>query len=107
MTDDLPGVGDVTEPDYLAAAVESALEMRKQRAKRDFYDRFKKEAGARVPVLRQERDEAIWHLFHDAGMSAVAIADALTAALVEQGTPGAGVSHDTVRNIANRPGNET
>lgn len=92
---------------FLGAAVDSAVEMLKQRAERDFHDRFKKEAAAKVPVLRQKRDDAIWHLYHDQHMTTTAIADALRAALVARGVPEeslgwAGISHDTIRNIAGR-----
>lgn len=81
--------------------------MLRQRYEVQVHEQLKKEAAARVPALRQARDDAIWHLYHDKHMTTTAISDALRAALIEQGVTEAnlrwaGISHDTVFNIATR-----
>lgn len=92
---------------YMTSAVESALAMLRQRYERDLHNQLAKEAAGRVPALRQARDEAIWHLYHDEHQTTTAIAEALRAALLDRGVTEdnlrwAGISHDTVFNIASR-----
>lgn len=57
---------------------------------------------------RVRRSRAIWALYHDCHMSSPAIARVLRSALIDGGVGedrihGAGVSHDAIRTIVERP----
>lgn len=90
--------------DYVTAAVESALAIIPLREQTKHHEQMRRATQIEVAALRQARDEAIWHMFHDLNMTALEIAKALRQALLDRGLTTsdirrAGISHDTVRNI--------
>lgn len=96
---------DADSDAYMTSAVDATLALLEERAKAIELETASRTARQRLQQLRRERDTAIWHLYHDCGLTGPVIArqvgDLLKArGLSDEDVARLGVSHDTVRRVA-------